>query len=72
MEDSIRRYSYNERKQSIIVNLSNTPSKHQPLQKRRFTTASGIDIGISSSTVNDLKKIFDKNKVTQNNEIKSR
>ena len=72
MEDPSRRHSYNDRKQSVIGNLSNSSFKPLPLQKRRFTTASSSDMGLSNSTVTDLKKIFDKNKSIQNNEIKSR
>ena len=64
MDDSpIRRYSYNnERKQSIqsSTNTANLGRQLPPMSKRRFTTASGNEMGLSNSAITDLKKIFEK------------
>ena len=77
MEENIRRSSYNEfRKQSIHSSITNTHSKPNQLQlqKRRFTTAGPNEIGLSSSAINNLKKIFEKNVIpeTSTTSLKSR
>jgi hypothetical protein len=68
MEDP-RRLSINDlRKQSIssqpnLTSNNNLYNKTNFSQKRRFTAAG--DIGLTSSNVNDLKKIYEKSKASR-------